>query len=78
MVIYFTGTGNSRYCAEAFAEAVQDALFDCFDSIRNKEPAVLHSDTPWIFCAPTSFCPCTCACLRQSANALREKNKIKL
>ncbi len=53
MVVYFSGTGNSRYCAEAFSEALGDTMLNAFDGIRNKEPAVLHSDTQWIFCAPT-------------------------
>ena len=53
MIVYFTGTGNSRYVARAFAEALPDELYDSFDCIRQKRPAVLHSEKPWVFCAPT-------------------------
>ncbi len=53
MILYFSGTGNSRYVAQAFANALEDALFDSFDSIRNNNNKNLHSDKPWVFCAPT-------------------------
>ncbi len=53
MVVYFSGTGNSRYCAEAFSEALGDTMLNAFDGIRNKESAALHSERPWVFCAPT-------------------------
>ncbi len=52
MILYFSGTGNSRYVAQAFANALQDSLFDSFSSIRQNKKEKLHSEKPWVFCAP--------------------------
>lgn len=53
MILYFSGTGNSRYCAQAFANALQDVCCDSFDYLKKNENAELHSEKPWVFCAPT-------------------------
>lgn len=53
MIVYFTGTGNSRYCAKALAERLGDELMDSFRFIRDGAAAELYSDKPWIFVAPT-------------------------
>lgn len=53
MIVYFTGTGNSRYCAKALAERLEDELLDSFRFIRDGVAAELHSDKPWVFVAPT-------------------------
>lgn len=53
MIVYFTGTGNSRYCAEWLAQALGDEAVDAFCSIRNSAPAELASQKPWVFVAPT-------------------------
>lgn len=53
MIVYFTGTGNSRYCAHFLADQLQDTATDAFPFIRNKVAAALTSETPWIFVAPT-------------------------
>ncbi len=53
MIVYFTGTGNSRYCAHFLADRLQDTATDAFPFIRNKVAAALTSETPWIFVAPT-------------------------
>ena len=34
MVLYFTGTGNSRYIAERIAKALDDELFSINDRIK--------------------------------------------
>lgn len=39
MIIYFTGTGNSRFAAQRIAEATGDGLFDCFEHIRSGKGA---------------------------------------
>ena len=52
MVIYFSGTGNSRVCAEAIAKDLGDKLIDSFEFIRNGIAAELISDKPWVFVAP--------------------------
>lgn len=53
MIVYFTGTGNSRYCAQMLADKLDDEIVDAFHFIRNGIPAELISGRPWIFVAPT-------------------------
>lgn len=53
MIIYFSGTGNSRYCAQMLADKLEDKLVDSFDFIKNGISAELTSTKPWVFVAPT-------------------------
>ena len=53
MIVYFTGTGNSRYCAQMLADKLDDEIVDAFHFIRNGIPAELISGRPRIFVAPT-------------------------
>ena len=53
MVLYFTGTGNSRWCAEKIAKALDDEAVDTAKLIKEKSAACFISDKPWIFVAPT-------------------------
>lgn len=53
MVVYFSGTGNSRYAARAFAEGLDLPLVDAADFIRSGRRADLSSDGPWVFVSPT-------------------------
>ncbi len=53
MVIFFTGTGNSRIIAERIAEGLGEACLDSFGAIRRRAYETYESDTPWIFVAPT-------------------------
>lgn len=53
MIVYFTGTGNSRYCAQMLAEHLGDELMDSFYFIRDGIAAELRSDRPWVFVSPT-------------------------
>ena len=52
MVVYFSGTGNSRYCAEMIADKLGDTLLDSSSYIKNGIAADLISDR-WVFAAPT-------------------------
>ena len=52
MVVYFSGTGNSRLCAKVIAEALDDETLDSFPYIRNRREAGLHSVKPWVFVCP--------------------------
>ena len=54
MVVYYTGTGNSRYVAQRFAAALGDDLITANEYIKNDTPAALHSDRPWVIVSPTS------------------------
>ena len=53
MIIYFSGTGNSRWCAQLLAEKLGDDLLDCHNYIKNGIQAELTSGKPWIFVGPT-------------------------
>lgn len=53
MVIYFSGTGNSRYAAQLLAERLEDTLLDAGAEIKAGHRADLQSDRPWVFVCPT-------------------------
>ena len=53
MIVYFTGTGNSRYCAEFLADRLGDVCTDAFRFIREGIAADFTSDKPWVFVSPT-------------------------
>ena len=53
MIVYYTGTGNSRYVAQRFAAALGDDLITANEYIKNDTTADLHSDRPWVFVSPT-------------------------
>ena len=53
MIVYFSGTGNSRYCAQLLADRLEEECVDTFHYIRDGIAAELTSSRPWIFVAPT-------------------------
>lgn len=53
MIVYFSGTGNSKFCAEFLAKELKDEMVDGFNMIKKGELADLNSSKPWIFVAPT-------------------------
>lgn len=53
MVVYFSGTGNSRYAAESLAIRLGDKLVNANEYIKEKRTAELSSETSYIFVAPT-------------------------
>ena len=53
MVVYFSGTGNSRCCAQMIARQLSDDLLDAGHYIKHRIAADLISGKPWIFVAPT-------------------------
>ena len=53
MIVYFSATGNSQFCAEWLADHRKDDLLDTFYYIRHGVSAELQSETPWVFVMPT-------------------------
>ncbi|MCF0123874.1 MAG: 4Fe-4S binding protein [Ruminiclostridium sp.] len=53
MIVYFSGTGNSRYAAALLADRLGDDLVDAGKAIKAGSSADLCSQTPWVFVAPT-------------------------
>ena len=52
MVVYFTGTGNSGFCAEYIAGLLDDRMMNSAEYLRKSERAELASEKPWIFVCP--------------------------
>ena len=46
MVIYFTGTGNSRYLAKLAAQMLDDSLVSANALIKENETGDFYSDSP--------------------------------
>ena len=53
MILYFSGTGNSKYVAERMAEDTQEEVLDLFQRIKNNDCSQLKSDKPWVIVVPT-------------------------
>ena len=53
MIVYFSATGNSRYCAAFLADHLEDDLCDATPLLRARTAADLTSARPWIFVCPT-------------------------
>lgn len=53
MIIYFSGTGNSRYAAEYIGLVTEDTVVDAKDYIQRKKTADFTSDKPYVFVCPT-------------------------
>ena len=52
MIVYFSGTGNSRFAAEFLAKQLNDELLNAGQRMKAGEKDTLHSDRPWVFVAP--------------------------
>ena len=52
MVLYFSGTGNSRYAAERIAEISKDEVISVGQRIKNGDYNAVHSDRPFVFAGP--------------------------
>lgn len=53
MILYFSGTGNSKYAAKRIGDDIQDEAVNLFDRIRKHDFTSLHSDKPWVVVTPT-------------------------
>ena len=45
MIVYFSGTGNSRYCAQMLADKLEDELLDCLDVYIKEEKQAHESNS---------------------------------
>ncbi len=53
MIIYFSGTGNSKYIADVMAKRLNDSVTDAVQMIKNGEHGEFVSELPYVFVAPT-------------------------
>lgn len=51
MIVYYTGTGNSRFAAEAVQRVLNDECVNAFDYIKNRKKAVLLPKSRMFLCA---------------------------
>ena len=56
MVLYYSATGNTEYIAKEIAKRLDDQCIDLLDRIKNNDHSELHSDKPFIICAPVYVC----------------------
>lgn len=52
MIIYFTGTGNSKYLAEQLKDILDDELFCANEYIKKREYPTFKSERPFVFVGP--------------------------
>ncbi len=53
MILYFSGTGNSRYTAQVIQREIKDELVSINDYLKKNSKISLHSNDPFVFVAPT-------------------------
>ncbi len=52
MILYFTGTGNSKYVADYLGDKLQDEVVSLNDMLKNNLPLVVESGKPYVWVAP--------------------------
>ncbi len=52
MIIYFSGTGNSRYAAKVMAQVLDDEIVDAGKLIKAGQTGDFSSGKPWVFACP--------------------------
>ena len=53
MIVYYTGTGNSRFAAAAVQRVLNDECVNVFDYIKNRKKGSFTSEKPYVFVCPT-------------------------
>ncbi|MDF2804552.1 MAG: hypothetical protein K0S61_4457 [Anaerocolumna sp.] len=53
MILYFSGTGNSRYVAQAIGKVTGDNIVSINEMVKNSSNEVQTSNTPYVFVCPT-------------------------
>lgn len=53
MIIYYTGTENSKYVAEAAKDLLDDEIVDCRPYLKENRKGEFVSQKPYVFCSPT-------------------------
>ncbi|CDZ74302.1 hypothetical protein ING2D1G_0102 [Peptoniphilus sp. ING2-D1G] len=53
MILYFSGTGNSKYIAKKLANIIKDEVVDLFSFIKENKEARFISEKPYVVVCPT-------------------------
>lgn len=56
MVLYFSATGNTEFIAREIARGLNDECINLLDRIKRSDHSVLHSEKPFVICAPVYVC----------------------
>ena len=56
MILYFSATGNTEYIASELAKRLDDECVNLLERFQKQDFTVLHSQKPFIFCAPVYVC----------------------
>ncbi len=52
MILYFSGTGNSRYIAEGIQSVISDEIISLNINMKKNTPQIFESETPYVFVLP--------------------------
>lgn len=52
MILYFTGTGNTKYAADVLAEELNDEIISLNDVMKNNKPLKFQSSQPFVIVSP--------------------------
>ena len=55
MILYFSGTGNSRHTAEKLAELTRDEARPLAESFTAAKPRAVNSKNPLVFVSPMHY-----------------------
>lgn len=53
MILYFSGTGNSRFAAKAISAKTGDECVNAFDDLKGDRTGKFSSEVPYVFVCPT-------------------------
>ena len=56
MVLYYSATGNTEFIAQEIAKGLGDTCVNLLDKIKENDLTPIHSDTPFVICAPVIVC----------------------
>jgi ferredoxin len=56
MILYFSATGNTEFIAKEVAKRLDDECIDLLSRVKNNDHTPLHSEKPYIICAPVYVC----------------------
>ncbi len=56
MILFFSATGNTRFVAQRLAALLEDETLNLLDRIKRGNHAPIHSEKPFVICAPTFVC----------------------
>ena len=56
MVVYFSATGNTEFIAKELATRLNDECVNLLDRIKAGDNTPLHSEKPFVICAPIYVC----------------------